>query len=208
LRSIGGNAYDISWRLVNTEEHGIPQHRERFYIVGVNQDLAKGCPPFTWPAPRAPRPLADFLTKDEGGAMQREATFKAGASPGTRMKLKQLLHQVRAAGGNPRSTVCPYVFDLDGNKPIAMKDRCPCITRTRGGTGFYLPSRGRRLTLGERLRLQGLPLVYLQHRQGISKRQLGMMIGNAMSGNVLEELLSQLLPACGLAFTASCPSSQ
>ena len=89
-----------------------------------------------------------------------------------------------------------------------MKDRCPCITRTRGGTGFYLPSRGRRLTLGERLRLQGLPLVYLQHRQGISKRQLGMMIGNAMSGNVLEELLSQRLPACGLACTASCPSNQ
>ena len=124
------------------------------------------------------------------------------------MKLKQLLHQVRAAGGNPRSTVCPYVFDLDGNKPIAMKDRCPCITRTRGGTGFYLPSRGRRMTLGERLRLQGLPLAYLQHCQGISKRQLGMMIGNAMSGNVLEELLSRLLLACGLAFTASCPSSQ
>jgi DNA (cytosine-5)-methyltransferase 1 len=88
LRSIGGNAYDVSWRVVNTEEHGIPQHRERVYIVGVKKDLAKGCPPFTWPAPRAPRPLADFLTKDEGGAMQREATFKAGASPGTRMKLK------------------------------------------------------------------------------------------------------------------------
>jgi site-specific DNA-cytosine methylase len=107
----------------------------------------------------------------------------------------------------PAAIPAPYVFDLDSNKPIAKKDRCPCITRARGGTGFYLPSRGRRLTLGERLRLQGLPLVYLQHRQGISKRQLGMMIGNAMS-NVLEELLSQLLPACGLACTASCPSSQ
>ena len=122
--------------------------------------------------------------------------------------MKQLLRQVRAARGSPRSTVCPYVFDLDGNKPLAMKDRCPCITRARGGTGFYLPSRGRRMTLGERLRLQGLPLAYLQHRQGISKRQLGMMIGNAMSGNVLEELLSQLLPACGLACTTSCPSNQ
>ena len=65
LRSIGGNAYDVSWRVVNTEDHGIPQHRERVYIVGVKKDLAKGCPPFTWPAPRAPIPLADFLTKDE-----------------------------------------------------------------------------------------------------------------------------------------------
>ena len=64
------------------------------------------------------------------------------------------------------------------------------------------------MTLGERLRLQGLPLAYLQLRQGISKMHLGMMIGNAMSGNVREELLSRLLLACGLACTASCPSSQ
>ena len=51
LRSIGGNAYDVSWRVVNTEEHGIPQHRERVYIVGVKKDLAKANPPFQWPAP-------------------------------------------------------------------------------------------------------------------------------------------------------------
>ena len=71
--------------------------------------------------------------------MQREATFKAGASPGTRMKLKQLLHQVRAARGNPRSTVCPYVFDLDSAKPFAMTDRCPCITPLRGDRACTYP---------------------------------------------------------------------
>ena len=140
--------------------------------------------------------------------MQREATFKAGASLGTRKTLKQLLHQVRVARGNPRPTVCPYVFDFDSAKPFAMTDRCPCITPLRGDRGLYLPSRDRRMTLGERLRLQGLPLAYIQRCQGIAKRQLGMMMGNAMSGNVLEKLLSQLLLACGLAFTASCPSSQ
>ena len=110
--------------------------------------------------------------------------------------MKQLLRQVRVARGNPRSTVCPYVFDLDSAKPFAMTDRCPCITPLRGDRPLYLPSRGRRMTLGERLRLQGLPLAYLQHCQGISKHQLGMMIGNAMSGNVLEKLLSKLLLAC------------
>ena len=198
LRSIGGNAYDISWRLVNTDAYGVPQNRERVYIVGVKKNLAQGNPPFTWPTPSDPKPLAGFLKGDTKGASKREAIFKAKSSPATRKKFKQLLCKVRAALGNPRSTICPYVFDLDGSKPHAMKGRCPCITRSRGGSGFYLPSRGRRMTLGERLRLQGLPLAYLQHRQGISDRQLGMMIGNAMSGNVLAQLLSQLLPACGL----------
>jgi DNA (cytosine-5)-methyltransferase 1 len=199
LRSICGQAYDISWRVLNTEEFGVPQHRERVYIVGVKKDAANGNPPFTWPTPISPKPLANFLKDDDKGAMQREATFKANSSPSTKKHLNDLLCKVRADRGNPRSTRCPYVFDIDGSKPHAMKGRCPCITRGRGGSGFYLPSRGRRMTLGERLRLQGLPLAYLQHRQGISDRQLGMMIGNAMSGNVLAHLLSQLLPACGLA---------
>ena len=199
LRSIGGGAYKVSWRVLNTLDYGIPQNRERVYIVGVKTDQASGNPPFTWPKPISPKPLADFLKDDKADAMQREATFKANSSPATVKKLHALLRKIRADHENPRSTSCPYVFDLDGSKPHAMKGRCPCITRTRGASGFYLPSRGRRMTLGERLRLQGLPLVYLQHREGVSDRQLGMMIGNALSGNVIACLLSQLLPACGLA---------
>ena len=35
-------------------------------------------------------------------------------------------------------------------------------------------------------------------RAGISDRQLGLMIGNAMSVNVLERLLVRLLPGVGL----------
>ncbi len=144
-----------------------------------------------------PRPLADFLEDDVKHAMKQAATFEAAASPSVK-KLRQLLRKVRAAGGNPRSPSSPYVFDLDAARPYAMKGRCRSITRTRGANGFYLPSRGRRLTLGERLRLQGLPMAYRQHRKGISDRQLGMMVGNAMSGTVLVRLSAKLLPACGL----------
>jgi site-specific DNA-cytosine methylase len=56
------------------------------------------------------------------------------------------------------------------------------------------------MSLAERLRLQGLPVDYLRclQRSGVSKRQLGMMIGNAMSGNVLARILRRLLPASGL----------
>jgi DNA (cytosine-5)-methyltransferase 1 len=171
LRSICHCAYAVSWRLLNTEEHGIPQNRERIYIIGIKKELqAQGNPSFTWPRPLQPRPLADFLDGDVRDAMKQETIFKAAASVSTVKKLRQLLRKVRAAGGNPRSTCCPYVFDLDGSKPHAMNGRCPCITRGRAGSGFYLPSRGRRMTLGERLRLQGLPPAYLQHRQGISDR--------------------------------------
>ena len=189
----------VTWRVLNTADHGIPQNRERVYIIGVQKALL--CCQAIWPRARPPKPLAGFLDDDVKGAQNREVAFRATAAAGTVMKLRQLLKKVRTASEsiNPRSKLDPYVFDVDGTTPHAMQGRCPCITRARGSNGFYLPSRGRRMTLRERLRLQGLPQAYLRHRQGISDRQLGMMIGNAMSGNILERLLARILPACGLA---------
>ena len=43
--------------------------------------------------------------------------------------------------------------------------------------GFYLPARGRRVTVAERFRLQGIPLRVLRCREGMTDRQLGMMVG-------------------------------
>ena len=48
-----------------------------------------------------------------------------------------------------------------------------------------MPARGRRMTSAERFRLQGSRLRVLQRRQGISDRQLGMTVGNALTENVL-----------------------
>ena len=135
-----------------------------------------------------------------GSCQPRHAGLRAiGAIREFGEQADALLKKVRATSGNPRSRCDPYVFDIEGSNPQANKGRCPCITRSRGGTGFYLPSRGRRMTLRERLRLQGLPETYLLHREDISDRQLGLMIGDAMSGNILERLLARILPACGLA---------
>ena len=79
-----------------------------------------------------------------------------------------------------------------------MRGVSPCLTRTRAAAGFCLPARGRRMTLAERFSLLGIPLRVLQCKQSISDRQLGMMVGNALSLNVLERLLVRILRACGL----------
>ena len=75
----------------------------------------------------------------------------------------------------------------------------PCLTRTRAATGIYIASRGSRMTLQEMLRLQGLPPRHILRHQGdVTNRQLGGMIGNAISVNVLERIVGRVLPACGL----------
>lgn len=43
---IGGLGYDTSWRLINCADHGVPQRRERVFIVGFRRDLGIR---WTWP---------------------------------------------------------------------------------------------------------------------------------------------------------------
>ena len=106
--------------------------------------------------------------------------------------------QIENARLDRRNNDDVIVVDIDAAKVNWMYGVSPCLTRTRAAVGFYLPARGRRMTLAERFRLQGIPLRVLQYRQGISDRQLGMMVGNALSLNVLERLLVRILRACGL----------
>ena len=102
------------------------------------------------------------------------------------------------AGLDRRSNDDVIVVDIVVAKVHWMCGVSPCLTRTRTAAGFYMPARGRRMTLAERFRFQGIPLRVLQYRQGLSDRQLGMMVGKALSLNVLERLLVRILRACGL----------
>ena len=92
-----------------------------------------------------------------------------------------------------------------------MAGRSPCLARSRT-RGFYLPALGRMTTIKERLRLQGLPTeIEEKCADEVTNHQLGAMIGDAMTVDVLAALLGNLLPACGLlpsprqgAFSAPC----
>jgi DNA (cytosine-5)-methyltransferase 1 len=37
LRAIGGGIYDVGHRVLDTAKHGLPQHRERVFIVGIRR---------------------------------------------------------------------------------------------------------------------------------------------------------------------------
>ncbi|CAE8690204.1 unnamed protein product, partial [Polarella glacialis] len=50
LRSIGDEAYDLSWRLLDECHHGgVPFSRERVYLVGRRKDAASNQVQFSWP---------------------------------------------------------------------------------------------------------------------------------------------------------------
>lgn len=61
LRELG---YATFWRVLNSKDYGVPQNRERVYIVGF-KGVGFPAPPFPWPKPHPLKlRLADILEKD------------------------------------------------------------------------------------------------------------------------------------------------
>ena len=38
LRAVGGGRYDVGYRELDTADHGLPQHHERVFIVGLRKE--------------------------------------------------------------------------------------------------------------------------------------------------------------------------
>ena len=187
--------YFVTWRVINARDYGIPQNRPRVFIVGLLRS-AVSQPSFPWPRPatRSPLPLTRFLCGG-AGVFRNPAAWTVAHG-----QLQRGLEAIRAEKSNPRTT--DYALDIWSGRdyPTCMTDRVPCITRTRGAAGgYYITSVQRLLTVEEMLNLQGLPLSYrkVARREGVSDRQLGQMVGNAIPTNILRAILPRMLTNIG-----------
>ena len=192
IKGPGGRPhYIVSKRVVDTAAWGLPHSRKRIYIVCLSQDHVSRTSPFRWPRPStATKPIEEILQPARGGDTELSAL-----GPKCRDRLVQYLEKLRARGDNPEDD--PWIINVFGRDPHGMRGRCPCLTRARAGSGgHWVSNRSRLLSIEEMLALQGMPADV--RREGISNRQLGLMIGNAMSVNVLERILVRLLPGVGL----------
>ena len=126
LRSIGGGVYDVRWKLANTAHFGLPQHRERLYIMGLLRSSLVG--KFDWPEERKCMPLHLALKwgpQDKDLARRREKAFLANAPPKLKLRLKTVYEKMRAKGINARSYQNPVVVDIDAAQPRWMQGISP-----------------------------------------------------------------------------------
>ena len=160
-------------------------------LAYIRQDVDQGT--FTWPE-KLPLPsIEEFLDP-------RDPVLAATGLPpprqGTARKNVEKKIQMHIAQGEDPYTKC-FMVDCGSSE-----DRCksvegvsPCMTCSRGD-GHWVTNRGRRTTKAEMLRLQGMnPRKF---NVSVSECQLGKQLGNTMSVNVLERILTRLLPAAGL----------
>ncbi len=192
LRAAG---YMVQSQVLDTAVHGaLPQHRARCYVVGVLSNLVRASE-FAFPAPREPIPLSDILDMSLVNPVGTEPRSETG-----RRNLRRGIEAMERRGVRPRKRLCVVDVGCGPNRrPSCFLEKCPSITRGRAGAGgYWITKLRRRATLEELCRLQGVELSSLDI-SGLSKRQVGMMAGNAMSASLLCRIFSKLLPAAGLA---------
>ena len=128
------------------------------FIIGIRRWNAQrnGRAESRWPRLVACCPPARLLDPLPVGSdvWEAERNFLATCSPGQRKRLLQAFSHMEVAGLDRHSDV---VVDMDGAEAHWMRDVIPRLIRNRAALGFYLLARGRRMTLAERFKLQGIP---------------------------------------------------
>ena len=158
-------AYNVSFDILNTKDYGIPQNRERIFIIGIRKDIQKET--YTTPEKLNMKPLDDFIV---------DKTININTNiPNTIIKkLKKINYE--------KNYIC--CCDTYGY----MKNISPTLTLS-GCKYMYHTTYNRYLTSKECLLLQGFPSNFVNI---VGDVDLCKQIGNSMSVNVLKVLFQKI----------------
>lgn len=165
LRDLSG--YEIYHDLYNTRNYGIPQNRERVYIIGIDKTYIRH-------RYKIPRHIDTGLKLSDMLYMDLQSTY--GLTDHKRDVLNDL---VKNRGIDEKDLWCMNLNVSSWVRTHPMKDISPCLLRA---SVHYVSGINRNLYPRECLRLQGFPDSF---HQVVSDRQLYHQAGNSMSVNVL-----------------------
>lgn len=162
--------YTVYYKVLNALEYGLPQKRERIYIVGFKDKLD-----FKFPEPLGfYRPLSEILFKDEevdkSYFVTEHIKNKRLSSVKPNPPYPSIWHE--NIGGN--ISALPY----------------SCALRAGGSYNYLVVNGVRRLTDREMLRLQGFPDEYIIN---IPYSQVRKVAGNSVSVPVIKLIAEQML---------------
>ena len=175
------NRYNIYYKSLNTKDYGIPQSRERIFIIGIDKTCDKGF--------KFPKKIQLDITVED--ILETYDNIDPKFAHLTQHKT-QLLNDLQEHN---------KVVDLDKNwsinlnvssykKCTPMLDICPGLLAGNGGDCiFYLSSIGRRYTPREYLNLQG----FSEFNQDVSNCKLYKQVGNSISVNILAFLFKSII---------------
>ena len=198
--------YHVEWNTMNTCDYGVPQSRNRVYVVCVRSDVMQR--PLQWPTPSSepsgnidsllgPRPSREFLAT----ALPKKCSKTARAN------VLAGLEYLRRTGVDPFQETWVLNADDSSNRLGRPQQGCsPCLTRARAARGgHWISTHGRRMGTELMLKLQHMNPDRIKRPDSVSQGRFDAMIGNAMSVNIIEVLLAMLSRSCPAALGITKP---
>lgn len=178
--SLNKLGYKIFFKVLNSKDYGVPQNRERIYIVGFKDKTVA----FKFPEPvKSKVNINDLLEKNVKGHELSETASK-------HLK-KHYAHFLEKKEVNEEYPM--FATEIRPSRCSLRNDGCsPCLTAKMGTGGNNVPAlvqENRKLTVRECLRLQGFPESY-KMRENYS--QSYKQIGNSVSVPVIKLIAKEM----------------
>jgi DNA (cytosine-5)-methyltransferase 1 len=161
------NLYNIHYKVLNSKDYGIPQSRDRLYIIGILKTKQKK--DFTFPSKCKMHDILSYVDINNNNKDEiKESNI-------------ELFKNI------PHDSVFIDVGFRKAKYPNSNK-WAPCITAQ---PNMWCVSKNRKASIKEYLKLQGFPETY-KKPDNVSEHQLKIKIGNSMTVNVIEKLLENI----------------
>lgn len=162
--------YKVFYNVLNTKHYGIPQNRERLFIIGI---------------------LKTHLKKDFEVPPRVECPFIETYIDRTAVEKKALCASLENKRDKFKNGIFINPFIITPRSSPNKRDYSSTITTD----GLYCVPMERYATIGEHFALQGFPKDF---KQVVSRTQMIKQIGNSMSVNVLEAIFTECFKCLNL----------
>lgn len=189
LEELSKAGYYVDYKVLNSENYGVPQYRERVYFIGIKSELMKK--KFMWPEPVSVPDIKRFLIDTDNEILefnnptwQKYINNKYNKG---RFDFEKILNEDF------------LVLDWRQSDLRTYRGKTPTLRTGRHGILYVKNGKLRKLSGYEALLLQGFPkrLAEKAKEEKINNSKLLSQAGNAMTVPVISRLGKSLLECVG-----------
>ena len=183
-QSLTNMGYSIFYKVLNSKDYGIPQNRERIFIVGFKNKISS----FTFPNPIYSKSNINELLEHnvEGHDLSETASKHLKKHLANYLEKKKINEEYPIFATEIRPSRCSLRND----------GYSPCLTAKMGTGGNNVPvlaTENRKLTVRECLRLQGFPESYkMKDNYSQSYKQIGNSVTVPVIKLIAKEMVKYL----------------